>query len=316
MKIIPVKSLTPVRLDKYLTEQFPALTFGKLNKALRENKIKLNGKKQPLSTRVQTGDEIRLFLSDDQLAPAETKGPAFLRARFAAKPVYEDEHILLVDKPAGLPVIHDTEPDTLIHRAMLYLHQEHGWELGKGPAPALCHRLDTGTSGLVLIAKDPQTEQLLTSLIRERAIRKEYLCVTFGRPRPEQATLGGYLTKDAGKGLVRVSERPTPGGKEIETRYKTLAVSGRLALLQVELITGRTHQIRAHLASICCPILGDSKYGNNAANRELKLKYQALCAWQLTFPTLTDPLLQGVSGRSFQAEKPWWHQQLLEGKLK
>ena len=104
MKIIPVKSLTPVRLDKYLTEQFPTLTFGKLNKALRENKIKLNGKKQPLSTRVQTGDEIRLFLSDDQLAPAETKGPAFLRARFAAKPVYEDEHILLVDKPAGLPV--------------------------------------------------------------------------------------------------------------------------------------------------------------------------------------------------------------------
>lgn len=221
-----------------------------------------------------------------------------------------------MDKPAGLPVIHDTEPDTLINRAMLYLHREHGWEPGKGPAPALCHRLDTGTSGLVLIAKDPQTEQLLIDLIRDREIRKEYLCVTFGRPRPEQATLQGYLVKDAGKGLVRVSERPMPGGKEIETRYKTLAVSGRLAFLQVELITGRTHQIRAHLASIGCPILGDSKYGNNAANRELKLKYQALCAWQLTFPVLTNPLLQGVSGRSFQAEKPWWNQQLLEGKLK
>lgn len=316
MKIISVKSLTPVRLDKYLTEQFPALTFGRLNKALRENKIKLNGKKQPLSTRVQTGDEIRLFLPEEQFNPTAVQGPAFLRARFAAKPVYEDEHILLVDKPAGLPVIHDTEPDTLINRAMLYLHREHGWESGKGPAPALCHRLDTGTSGLVLIAKDPQTEQLLIDLIRDREIRKDYLCVTFGRPRPEQATLQGYLVKDAGKGLVRVSERPMPGGKEIETRYKTLAVSGRLALLQVELITGRTHQIRAHLASIGCPILGDSKYGNNAANRELKLKYQALCAWQLTFPVLTNPLLQGVSGRSFQAEKPWWNQQMLEGKLK
>lgn len=316
MKIISVKSLTPVRLDKYLTEQFPALTFGRLNKALRENKIKLNGKKQPLSTRVQTGDEIRLFLPEEQLNPTAVQGPAFLRARFAAKPVYEDEHILLVDKPAGLPVIHDTEPDTLINRAMLYLHREHGWEPGKGPASALCHRLDTGTSGLVLIAKDPQTEQLLIDLIRDREIRKEYLCVTFGRPRPEQATLQGYLVKDAGKGLVRVSECSMPGGKEIETRYKTLAVSGRLALLQVELITGRTHQIRAHLASIGCPILGDSKYGNNAANRELKLKYQALCAWQLTFPVLTNPLLQGVSGRSFQAEKPWWNQQLLDGKLK
>lgn len=316
MKIIPVKSLTPVRLDKYLAEQFPALTFGKLNKALRENKIKLNGKKQPLSTRVQTGDEIRLFLPDEQLTPAAAQGPAFLRARFAAKPVYEDDHILLVDKPAGLPVTHDTDPDTLIHRALLYLYREHKWEPGKGPVPALCHRLDTGTSGLVLIAKDPKTEQLLTGLIRGRQIRKEYLCITFGRPRPEQATLQGYLLKDAGKGLVRVSDRPMPGGKEIETRYETLAVSGRLALLQVDLITGRTHQIRAHMASIGCPILGDSKYGNNAANRELKLKYQALCAWQLTFPTLTDPRLEGVSGRTFQAEKPWWHQQFLDGRLR
>ena len=316
MKIIPVKSLTPVRLDKYLTEQFPALTFGKLNKALRENKIKLNGKKQPLSTRVQTGDEIRLFLPDDQLTPMEAKGPAFLRARFAAKPVYEDDHILLVDKPAGLPVIHDTEPDTLIHRAMLYLHQKHGWEPSKGPAPALCHRLDTGTSGLVLIAKDPQTEQLLTSLIRERAIRKEYLCVTFGQPRPEQATLGGYLTKDAGKGLVRVSEHPTPGGKEIETRYKTLAVSGRLALLQVELITGRTHQIRAHLASIGCPIVGDSKYGNNAVNRELHFRYQALCAWRLRFPVLFQPELAGISGRTFELPAPWYCDQIRRGELR
>ena len=316
MKIIPVKSLTPVRLDKYLSQQYPALTFGILNKALRENKIKLNGKKQPLSTRVHTGDEIRLFLPDEQLDPSSFHGPPFLKARFPAKPVYEDDHILLVDKPAGLPVIHDTEPDTLIHRAMLYLYRAHGWEPDKAPMPALCHRLDTGTSGLVLIAKDPETEHLLTGLIQQRMIRKEYLCVTFGRPRPEQAVLQGYLSKDAAKGLVRVSGRPMPGGKEIETRYRTLSTSGRLALLQVELVTGRTHQIRAHLASIGCPILGDSKYGNNSANRELKLKYQALCAWQLTFPTVSSPLLQGISGRSFQAEKPWWHQQLLEGKLR
>ena len=316
MKILKVKCLAPTRLDHYLMQQYPALTPGRLNKALRENKIKLNGKKQPLSTRVMAGDEIKLFILDEQLDEGRSPdGPAWKSARCPAEAVYNGPQLLVVNKPAGLPV-DGPENDTLLNRALLYLHQAGEYGEDSLYQPSLCHRLDTGTSGLVLIAKDPQTEQLLTSLIRERAIRKEYLCVTFGRPRPEQATLGGYLTKNAGKGLVRVSERPTPGGKEIETRYKTLAVSGRLALLQVELITGRTHQIRAHMASIGCPILGDSKYGNNAANRELKLKYQALCAWQLTFPTLTDPLLQGVSGRSFQAEKPWWHQQLLEGKLK
>ncbi len=318
MKIIKVKALLPVRLDKYLMEQYPTLGIGLLNKALRENKIKLNGKKQPLSTRVCTGDEIKLFLTDEQLDPqnAHPSGPSFLWARWPADSVYEDEHVLLVNKPAGLPVMDDNATDTLIHRAMLYLYKKGSWKPGEGPAPALCHRLDTGTSGLVLIAKDPKTEQLLTQLIRDRQLQKQYLCVTFGRPQPAQATLKGYLVKDTDKGYVRVSQQPCPEGKEIETRYTTMAVSGRLALLKVDLITGRTHQIRAHMASIGCPILGDSKYGNNAANRELKLKYQALCAWKLTFPVLDAPELQGVSGKSFETELPWWYQQVQNGTLK
>lgn len=316
MKVFFVKSPVPVRLDRYLTQQFPGLGLGRLNKALRENKIKLNGKKLPLSTRVQAGDEIKLFLSDEQLSPAPAAaGPAFLRLSYPARVVYEDEQLLLADKPAGLPVSGE-EADTLLNRVLLYLYKKGEYRPGQSAVPALCHRLDTGTSGLVILAKTPAAETLLTSLIRDRALKKDYLCVTFGRPQPPKAVLKSYLVKDAAKGKVAVTPRPGPNAREIETRYQTLAVSGRLALLQVELVTGRTHQIRAHLASIGCPILGDGKYGNNAANRELKFKYQALCAWRLTFPTLTAPELAGVSGRSFQVEKPWYYRQMLDGTLK
>lgn len=317
MKILQVKVLLPLRLDKYLLEQFPALSIGKLNKALRENKIKLNGKKQPLSTRVCAGDEIRLFIPDQQLFPdTAADGPAFLQAKFPAKVVYEDEFLLLADKPAGLPVSDETQADTLINRVLLHLYNQKEYQSGCGYTPALCHRLDTGTSGLVIVAKTAAAEHVLTGLLRERSLQKEYLCVTFGRPEPARGILKAYLTKDAAKSRVNISLRPGPNSKEIETHYDTLAVSGRLALLKVELITGRTHQIRAHFASIGCPVLGDGKYGSNAANRELKFKYQALCAWKLTFPPLTAPELAGVGGRSFQVEKPWYCQQVLEGTLR
>ena len=134
---------------------------------------------------------------------------------------------------------------------------------------------------------------------------------------PPDATLGGYLLKDADRGIVKIVEDKQPGAKEVETRYETIAVSGRLALLKVKLITGRTHQIRAHMASIGCPILGDSKYGNNSANRELKLKYQALCAWELAFPKkINDPQFAALAGKVFRAPKPWYYQQVLDGTLK
>ena len=183
--------------------------------------------------------------------------------------------------------------------------------------PRLCHRLDTGTSGLVLLAKTPEAEEFLLEAIRKRSIRKRYLCVTFGRPQPAEATLHDYLLKDAESGTVHVIKSARPGAKEIITQYETLSVSGRLALLRVELVTGRTHQIRAHLASIGCPILGDSKYGNNAANRELKLKYQALCAWEIAFPQqIESPAFRYLEGKSFHASKPWYYQQVLDGTLK
>ena len=317
MKILKVKCLAPTRLDHYLTQQYPALTPGRLNKALRENKIKLNGKKQPLSTRVMAGDEIRLFILDEQLdGGREADGPAWKNARGPAEAVYNGPQLLVVNKPAGLPV-DGPENDTLLNRALLYLNKAGEYGEDSLYQPALCHRLDTGTSGLVLIAKTPEAEQILLEAIRERQVKKTYLCVTFGRPVPPEGTLGGYLLKDANLGKVQILPEKKPGAKEVCTEYETIAVSGRLALLKVRLITGRTHQIRAHMASIGCPILGDSKYGNNAANRELKLKYQALCAWELVMPDFpaASPLAD-VAGKVFHAPRPWYYGQVLDGTLK
>ena len=316
MRILKVKCLAPTRLDKYLMDQFPVLGPGKLNKALRENKIKLNGRKQPLSTRVVAGDEIKLFILDDQLDDAARQsGPAWKSARCPAEVIYDCPQMMVVNKPAGLTV-DGPDDDTLINRALLYLNQNGQYKENDSYTPALCHRLDTGTSGLVLIAKTPQAEEVLTEVIRKREVKKTYLCVTFGRPTPPDGLLDGWLVKDAGMGVVKIVDEKRPGAKSVETRYETIAVSGRLALLKVDLITGRTHQIRAHMASIGCPILGDSKYGNNAANRELKLKYQALCAWELTLPRFTQPELACLSGKTFRAPKPWYFAQVVDGTLK
>ena len=317
MKILKVKCLAPARLDNYLTQQYPALTPGRLNKALRENKIKLNGKKQPLSTRVMAGDEIKLFILDDVLdADRRVEGPAWKNARTPAQVVYDCPQILIVNKPAGVAV-DGPEDDTLLNRALLYLNKQGEYKENDLYTPALCHRLDTGTSGLVLLAKNNAAEAFLTEAIKKREIEKRYLCVTFGRPNPPAALLRDYLLKDAERGIVRITDTTAGGAKEIITGYETLAVSGRLALLEVELVTGRTHQIRAHLAHIGCPILGDSKYGNNAANRELRLKYQALCAWELKFPAkISDERFAHLTGRVFHAEKPWYCQQVEDGTLK
>ena len=155
MKILKVKCLAPTRLDNYLMQQFPALNPGRLNKALRENKIKLNGKKQPLSTRVMAGDEIKLFILDDVLdADKRVDGPAWKNARGPAQVVYDCPQILIVNKPAGLAV-DGPDDDTLLNRALLYLNQQGEYKENDVYTPALCHRLDTGTSGLVIIAKTP-----------------------------------------------------------------------------------------------------------------------------------------------------------------
>lgn len=305
MKILKVKCLAPTRLDNYLTQQYPALTPGRLNKALRENKIKLNGKKQPLSTRVMAGDEIKLFILDEVLdADKRVEGPAWKNARGPAQVVYDCPQILIVNKPAGLSV-DGPDDDTLLNRALLYLNQQGEYKENDLYTPALCHRLDTGTSGLVIIAKTPEAEELFLAAIKNRDVQKTYLCVTFGRPVPPDATLGGYLLKDADRGIVKIVEDKQPGAKEVETQYETIAVSGRLALLKVKLITGRTHQIRAHLAYLGKPVLGDIKYGNRKMNERTGTKTQALCAVRITFREIPEEnTLHYLSGKVIKLKDP------------
>ena len=221
MKILKVKCLAPTRLDNYLTQQYPALTPGRLNKALRENKIKLNGKKQPLSTRVMAGDEIKLFILDDVLdADRRVEGPAWKNARTPAQVVYDCPQILIVNKPAGVAV-DGPEDDTLLNRALLYLNKQGEYKENDLYTPALCHRLDTGTSGLVIIAKTPEAEELFLAAItrnlsldrlKERKTAKRgggaavlaldelSECVS-GSPEVEDAVIAKELSESVGRFL-------------------------------------------------------------------------------------------------------------------
>ncbi len=317
MREFVITETPPPRLAAALLSRFPTLSAGSLHKYLRENKIKVYGNRLPLSARLARGSSVRVYLPDALLDAPE--GLPFLAARPELRIVYEDGAVLAVDKPAGLPVEEETgrAADTLIHRAMLYLYRKGEFAPRQGFTPCLCHRLDTGTSGLVLVAKTPQAHQRLLGLIRLRSIEKKYLCVTYGHPVPNAATLRAYLYKDARQGRVYVRGTPGPGAKEIVTGYQTLAVSGRLALLEVMLVTGRTHQIRAHLASIGCPVLGDGKYGCNTVNRELRLKYQALCAYSLRFPALPpDDPCAALSEKTLHAAEPWYAGQVRDGTLR
>lgn len=304
-----------VRLDAFLHRAEPSLTVGALHRYLRENKIKVNGKRLPLSARLAAGDVVRLYLPGQ---PEQGEGPAYLAAKPYFTPVYEDAQVLVAQKPAGLLVQDEAgaQADTLLNRAQRYLYEKGELAANAPWLPQLCHRLDTGTSGLVILAKTPAALAQMTELIRTRAVQKEYLCVTVGAPARPQAELRGFLVKNAKRGTVRVTATAQRGAKEIITRYETLCKSGALALLRVQLVTGRTHQIRAHLASIGCPVLGDSKYGNTQANRAWHFKYQALCAYSLRFPAMEkESPCAGLSGKTLFAEEPWYAAQIKNGTL-
>lgn len=283
------------RLEQFITKEIPGLAPGMLHKYLRQNKIKLNGKKQPLSTRLAPGDEVRLFL------PAAPAG--------ALQVLYEDDGLLAVYKPAGLATNREDgdAPGTLTALATAYAAGRY--------QPQLCHRLDTGTSGVVLFAKTQAMHNFIVGLMQNQQLTKLYTCVTFGRPQPAAATLQGWHTKNAQKGIVHIGPAPKKGAKPVQTRYTTLAHNGPLALLQVQLITGRTHQIRAHMASVGTPILGDSKYGNQTANRRYKCRYQCLCATEIHFPAQVPPGYEAYAGLRITCEKPWYHQKMLDGAM-
>ncbi len=290
-------------LSSYLTDNYPLLKTGTLNKFLRNNKIKLNGKKVPLNTPLVKGDVVNLYIEDFYFEKP-TPETAF---RFSGKSidiVYEDDNLLAVNKPAGIAVNSDNwqEYDTLINRVKNHYYRENS-----PVSPALCHRLDTGTQGLVLIAKNSEFLEFMLEMFKNKDLQKEYVCVVKGRPAKKSGLYSAYLTKNSKQGYVTVTDKPKGNmSKPIQT-YVTLTESyGDYSLLKIGLITGRTHQIRAHLAYLGMPVLGDSRYGINSLNRRLKMKYQALCSYKITFGEISNKKYSYLSYKTITCPDPWF----------
>ncbi len=292
-----------MRLDKFVAKAVPSLPSNLIQKYIRLKRIKVNSARGKAEAKLSVGDVVTMYINDEffettRAKKAETK----LTATFPDV-LYEDENILLANKPAGISV-HDDEAggETLIAQILSYLAHRGEWnpEEENSFIPALCNRIDRNTSGIVIAAKNAEALRIMNEKIKAREIAKYYLCLVFGKPNPSSGTLRGYIFKDARENRVFVKKNPCPGSKTAVTKYKTLKSNGDISLVECELITGRTHQIRAHMASIGHPLVGDGKYGRNVDNKRLGMKYQALCSYKLVFKFTTPAgALEYLNGKTF-----------------
>lgn len=276
-------ALSGQRLDAALRRTFPELPSWALRDAFTHRDVKLDGKRVRPELRVRGGELAQVYVMEQT--------PAL-------DVVYEDDQLLLVNKRPGISVTEDEGGGaTLTELAARYIRQQ-----GGVTAPQPVHRLDNQTSGLLLFAKTPQAQEILETAFWERLPQKEYTCLVRGIPKPPQALCRAYLTKDAAAARVTIRDHETPGSKPIATAYETLE-AGPVSRLRVELITGRTHQIRAHLAALGHPLLGDDVYGDRAFNRANKARRLMLCATRLTLRT--GGRLPEVEGRTFTIPCPF-----------
>ncbi len=307
------------RLDKFLTKTYRNLPMPLLYKAIRKKDIRRNGKRCDIADRLEEGDTLTLFLPDDTL---EIAAPTyeFLRSSRQLDVVYEDKHLLLLNKKAGL-LVHPDEhefADTLLFRIQRYLYEKGAYDPAaeNSFAPALVNRIDRNTSGIVIAAKTAVALRILNEKLKNREIQKYYLCLVHGEMPRQEDTLEGYLEKNEKQNRVYVSTTPRPGARTIRTRYRVLEAHDGLSLLEIHLLTGRTHQIRAHMASIGHPLLGDGKYGTNAQNKGTGFSKQALCSYRLRFD-FTSPAdeLDYLNDREFSLDEVWFAEQFRKGEI-
>ncbi len=300
------------RMDKFILKRFRTMPKSLMYKYIRTKYIKLNGKKTTPEVFLNEGDVLTLYIKDEFFEESK-KEYEFMKASKKLEIVYEDDNLMLLDKKPGVIVHQDKnyDADCMVNRVQRYLYEkgEYDPQSDKAFSPALVNRIDRNTGGIIIAAKNALALRVLNEKVRSREIRKFYLCIVKGSPKKKSDTLKDYLTKNENKNTVKVSKNEVKGSKEIITKYKVLSYDKArdVSLCEVELLTGRTHQIRAHMASIGHPLLGDEKYGDKALNRKFHLNHQLLCSYKLKFDFKSDAQkLQYLNGKEFSLKEIWF----------
>lgn len=287
------------RVDRFILKAFDRLPKSLMFKEIRKKNIKINKKRCTPEQILQTGDLLELYLKDDVLHVKE-KHYDFLKAANNLDIIYEDDNIILLNKKVGILCHPDGKDytDNLVARLKRYLYEKGEWNPDAASfTPSLANRIDRNTGGIVIGAKNSSALRILNEKIKAREIEKYYLTVVHGRMPKSSDTLTAYHIKDEKKNMVRISDRQLDGTKQIITKYTVLDYYDDASLLEVELLTGRTHQIRAHLAHIGHPLYGDGKYGTEQGRYR-----QALYSYRIKFAFSDENELSYLNGKSFQAD--------------
>lgn len=323
-EIVIEKNEAGQRLDKFLAKYMNEASKSFFYKMMRKKNITLNGKKCEGNEKLAEGDVVKLFLAEDTIEKFSSVQVQAVR-KVNLDILYEDDEIILVNKPAGMLSQKAKETDESLVEYLIDYLLGSGKLTGSGLRafrPSVCNRLDRNTSGIVAAGKSLAGLQMLSGVFKDRSIHKYYQCLVSGEIR-DVKTVDGWLLKDEKRNQVRIlteAEAKRFGGrggdeepKRIRTKYEPIATDGRFTLLKVTLLTGRSHQIRAHLASLGHPIVGDFKYGGvskvNPSGRTVK--YQLLHSYRLEFPKLAEPFVY-LSGRVFEAPLPGYFGSVLK----